>query len=205
MLVAKNALESGALGELLTIEIHFSSDRGLTMDKTTWRFTPELCPMLPVMQLGIHAIDFAHFMFGTVARVHALQQSTVLPNGVVDATATSFQMAGGQIGTMVSNYASPVRFEFRLTGTKGSVTTGLDHATLEPMGEPAQAMSFADRGLESYHLQMEDFGRAVRGEEFIGSDGWSGLQSLAVVAAMQRSVDTRAVADVEITKKDSPA
>jgi predicted dehydrogenase len=200
MRTAKAALAEGALGDLVSVEIHFSSDSGTRLQDGMWRLRPDQCPLLPVMQLGVHALDLVHDIVGPIERVHALARSVVLPEGVVDGTSASFEVAGGAVGTMVSHYCTPVRFELRLTGTRGSVTSTLHDALLEPAGSTPRLLSFNDRTRESYDRQMDDFGRALQGVGFEGSDGWSGLQALAVVEAMQRSVDTRAVCDVERTQ-----
>jgi predicted dehydrogenase len=148
------------------------------------------------MQLGIHALDLVHYLLAPVSDVQAYARSVTTQPGVVDSVAASFRTDAGATGTMVSNYCTPVLFEYRISGTEGSVRC-TPHALsfqssdrVDGMGYgPPEEHDFSAFGRESYDLQMADFGDAVRRGTPPLSDGWSGLQALAVVEAMAESVE----------------
>ena len=52
---ARETLAAGRLGEVVSFEIHFSAANTRHLAADAWRLRPDQCPLLPVMQLGIHA------------------------------------------------------------------------------------------------------------------------------------------------------
>lgn len=204
--LAKEVLAQGRLGEVVTVEVHFSGDNTRSMPREAWRLRPDQCPLLPVMQLGIHALDLVHFLLAPIADVQAFARSVTTQPGVVDSVAATFRTDGGATGTMVSNYCTPVRFEYRISGTEGSLRCTPHHASFQSSASPDGAgpgppeeHDFSAFGRESYDLQMADFGHAVRQGTAPVSDGWSGLQALAVVEAMAESVERGGPASVPRT------
>ena len=61
----------------------------------------------------------------------------------------------------------------------------------DPQGDgPAETRDFTEHPLESHVREMEAFGEAVRTGLPPETDGWAGLQALAVVEALQYSAET---------------
>ena len=192
--MAKQKIDDGELGEIVSVEIHFSADNTQRMAKDVWRLRPDQCPLLPVMQLGIHALDLVHFMAGGIEKVHAFAQSVTTQPDVIDSVTATFRLDSGRLGTMVSNYCTPVRFEYRVAGTEGFLQCTPHHLWYRSAadsdragGGEAETHDFMAFGMESYVLQMQAFGEAVQQRTQPPIDGPAGLQALAVVEAMQRS------------------
>ena len=185
---AKEWIEAGRLGTIVSTEIHFSSDTALHLPPDSWRLKPEFCPLLPVMQLAVHAFDLVHYLVGRIEDVSTFTRSISTGPNTVDAVTSSFSVAGGSLGTMVSNYCTPVLFEYRIAGTDGVLRCTPNSFWFQPRGEGEFVEEdFSEFGLESYARQMEAFGRSVQEQTVPETDGWVGLQALAVVEAMQRS------------------
>jgi predicted dehydrogenase len=191
---ARETVRSGALGRIISVEIHFSADNTHRLPAHAWRLRPEECPLMPVMQLGIHGIDLIHDLVAEITEVDARTRSVTTPPGVVDSVVASFTLAGGAIGTLVSNYCSQVRFEYRIAGTEGTLQCTphrywfrSNAATDGQGGGIAEEFDFADRDRESYARQMHAFAEAVRRGRSTVLTGRDGLQALAVVEAMHRS------------------
>jgi predicted dehydrogenase len=151
------------------------------------------------MQLGIHALDLVHFMAGRIEEVHAFAQSVTTQPDVIDSVTATFRLRSGRLGTMVSNYCTPVRFEYRVSGTEGVLQCTPHHlwyrsaADSDRAGDgPAETQDFMAFGMESYVLQMQAFGEAVQQRTPPPIDGQAGLQALAVVEAMQKSAESGA-------------
>lgn len=199
ILNAKQHIEAGAIGRPATIEIHFSADNILHLSGESWRLRPDECPALPVMQLGIHAIDVMHFLFSPVKRVFASGRSVAAPPGVLDSVVAAFGLEDGLEGTLTCNYCSPVRFEFRLSGTDGSLFFTPHRCVLSPSSDRAEeALDYSEFDRESYRLQMEAFAQAVRQRSRPAVDGWAGLEALAVVEAIDRSIQSGLLQDVAL-------
>jgi predicted dehydrogenase len=186
-------IRQGRLGTIVSTEIHFSSDTALHLSVDAWRLKPDLCPLLPVMQLAVHAFDLVHYLVGRIEEVGTFVRSVVTGPGVVDSVTAILRIEDGSMGVMVSNYCTPVLFDYRITGTEG-VLRCTPHAirfqSKQSGGDGSQDVEEADYSeyeMESYVRQMEVFGEAVRVQAIPETDGWVGLQALAVVEAMQRS------------------
>lgn len=195
--LARRAIDEGRLGKVVSVEAHFSADNTGRLAQDTWRFRPDRCPLLPIMQLGIHAIDLVHYLIGPIEDVYARAKSVTTAPGVIDSVAATFCTAEGVLGTMVSNYCTSVAFDYRIAGTEGTLRCtphryGFRRASdTDPQGDgPAETRDFTEHPLESHVREMEAFGEAVRTGLPPETDGWVGLQALAVVEALQCSAET---------------
>ena len=190
---AKELLSKGRLGQIISVEIHFSSPRGMSLPLDSWRRQPELCPLVPVTQLAIHAFDLVHYLLGYIEEVTTYTRSALTRDEIIDSATSIFKLEDGTLGTMVSNYCSPELFELRISGTGGMMRVRPDSfwyreltSVTQEAGEEIE-LEDPSNGFESYDLLMESFGRCVLEQTLPETDGWVGLQALAVVEAMQRS------------------
>ncbi len=185
-------IEDGRLGEIVSVEIHFSSDRAFHLEPDVWRLHPELCPLLPVMQLGVHAFDLVHYLVGRIVEVNTQARAVTTPEGVVDNVVAFFSMEHGILGTMVSNYCSPTLFEYRISGTEGALQCTPESFVYTPRtGDGRVVDDLAGLEFEGYVEELIAFGESVLRPAAPAIDGWIGLQALAVVEAMQLSYLTR--------------
>ena len=190
---AKEYLADGMLGQLISVELHFSSPTGIHLPVDSWRRKPELCALPPVTQLAIHGFDLVHYLVGYIDTVTTHTRSAITRDEVVDSASAMFKMEDGALGVMVSNYCTPELFELRLSGTGGQMRInprGFWFRELDPStGELSPAIEEIDEsnGFDSYTLIVEAFGKAVIEQTIPETDGWVGLQALSVVEAMQRS------------------
>ena len=213
IVLARQRLEEGALGEPVTLELHFSSDTGLRLPPASWRLRPEECPLMPVMQLGIHAIDVVHFLLRPIRSVFATARSVVSPHGVPDSVTATIRLDGGIDGTLVSNYCTQIRFEIRISGTEATMTF-TPHTferrrseDVDGLGSgPAETRDFGAFSRESYTLQLEAFARAVTDRTHPAVDGRAALEALAVVEALDESTRSGRVEQVAAfeNQKDQP-
>jgi predicted dehydrogenase len=182
------------IGRIVSVEVHFSADNTHRMPPDAWRLRPDLCPLLPVMQLGIHGIDLVHDLAGPVTSVNAVARAVTTSPGVLDSVSAVFTLESGATGTIVSNYCTQIRFEYRISGTGGTIV-GTPHTVWfrsnsdtdgkgDGVGE-THDYSAMDRA--SYERQMQAFAEAVRAGTTEVLSARDGLQALAVVEAMHRS------------------
>lgn len=198
-------IRNGRIGEIVSFEIHFSSDRGFELDSASWRLRPEAPPLLSMMQLGIHGVDLIHYLVGRIAGVAARARSVTTPPGVVDNVAAVMETASGVPGTLVSNYCSPVDFSFRIAGTNGTLHGTPLSMRFIPRGEgDEEARDTSDYPLGSYIAQMVAFGDAVKDRGRPETDGRGGVQALAVVEAMAKSVESDGFVEVPLIDKNVP-
>lgn len=197
--IAEQMLHEGDLGQIASVEVHFSADNTRRMPANAWRLRPDMCPLLPVMQLGIHAIDTLHAWMGPVDAVTARARSITTTGGALDAVAGLLEMRNGVDVTFVSNYCTQVLFEIRVSGTEGTIHFRPDSLWFRASAEADRAgrgagklHEFADVTPDAYTIQMTAFAEAIRSGTALETDGQAGLVALAVVEAMNRSVQTGA-------------
>jgi predicted dehydrogenase len=144
------------------------------------------------MQLGIHGFDLLHYLLNPVVEVAGYARSVMTPPPVVDNVVAVFRLSGGATGTMVSNYCTQVTFEYRISGTEGTLQCTPHRLRYRSMaGEKAEEEhDFSEDDRESYRRQMEIFRDAVRDRRPPETDGWAGLQALAVVEALGDAIRT---------------
>lgn len=194
--IAKAWLDEGKLGEVVSVEIHYSADNVQKGTHVGWRSNPDLCPLLPMMQLGIHAIDLVHYLLGPINHVYAHSRSVLTGPGVVDNVTATYVLVTGVVGTAVSNYCTPDRFELRFSGTKGIVELNwLPHTlTWLPRGTRTTQPEHHDYStfdLEDMVAQFQAFSAALRTRQPPETDGHAGRRALAVVEAMAQSAASK--------------
>lgn len=194
--LAAEMIADGRLGDVAGVEIHFSADNTHRMSPDAWRLRPEMCPLLPVMQLGIHAIDLLHAWFGGVSAVTSRARSITTQPGVYDAVSGLIELQSGIAATIVSNYNTQVLFEVRVAGTRGTAHFRPDTLWYRSSADADRAgrgsgelHDFKGAAPDAYTLQMIEFAEAIRKGTPIETDGAAGLSALAVVEAMNKSAE----------------
>ncbi len=189
---AEARITRGDIGEVVSVEIHYSADNVQKGTHGGWRFEPGAFPLLPMMQLGIHAVDLAHYLVGRVEGVTAHSRSVLTGPGVVDTVAGLLDFEGGVVGTVISTYCTPDLFQVRVSGTAGLlVLDWIPHQlTVLKRGnrtEVPEVLDFSTHDNEDIEREWRAFARAVRSGEPPEVDGPAGLAALAVVEAMAES------------------
>ncbi len=189
---AKARIEQGDIGEIVSIEIHYSADNVQKGTHDGWRFQPGACPLLPMMQLGIHAIDLAHYLSGAISEVVAHTRSVLTQPGVDDNVTALLVFGTGVVGTAVSNYCTPDLFQVRVTGTSGLlIVDWIPHQlAVLPRGnrtEAPEVLDFSSYTGEDIERELQSFVDALRSGQPPETDGPAGLAALAVVEAMAES------------------
>jgi predicted dehydrogenase len=197
---AKKLLEEQRIGEIVAVEANLSRPAGLQPGLPAWKADRKTCPLLPMIQLGIHLVDTVEYLIGPVARVSCFATNIAMPNQALDSTAAILQLASGIPVSLSSYYVSADAYFVRIYGTKGTIhcfPTKLRIELLEK-GEFKEAIEedFSTEGAGSYILQMREFGECVLHGQQPETGADEGLRALAVVEAMVRSVENHAVVEL---------
>ncbi|MCX6132237.1 MAG: Gfo/Idh/MocA family oxidoreductase [Ignavibacteriales bacterium] len=198
---AKALLEEKRIGEIVAIEANLSRPAGLQAGLPLWKADPKTCPLLPMIQLGIHFVDTIEYLIGRVARVSCFAANIAMPNQALDSTAAILQLESGIPVSLTSYYVSADAYFVRIYGTRGTIhclPTKLRLELLEK-GEFKEAIEedFSSEGAGSYVLQMREFGECILQGKQPETGGEEGLRALAVVEAMVKSVENHAVVELK--------
>jgi predicted dehydrogenase len=80
MLKIKEFIQNGTMGDIYDIDIERSLPTAFSMKENDWRNSSTSCPFGPLMQLGIHFIDFFNDIFGEFNIVYSNISSNVVKN-----------------------------------------------------------------------------------------------------------------------------
>ncbi len=198
---AKQILESGQLGTIAGVEMNISRSAGLSNDVPSWKANPRTTPLLPMTQLGIHFVDVLHYLFQTTtASVSCFAANTAMSRGVLDSSTAILQLASGVPVALSSYYVIPDLYSVRIFGTGGILSCSESGVSLDLLRDGSlQRTSTEDsagEGLASFVEEMNEFGECVRSGKKPETGGKEGLEALAVVEAMVRSVKTKRIGNV---------
>jgi len=198
---AKGILEARSLGKLVAIEANLSRPVGILPGLPPWKADPTKCPLLPMMQLGIHFVDTIAYLVSPIRRVSCMAANVAMSGGMYDSIAALLMLESGIPAVLTSSYVSQDAYFLRIYGTKGLLHCSTLSLTLETTEDgvvtDTRVEEFKGEGAESYELQMQEFGECVLNNRLPETGGEEGLRALAVIEAMAQSVATSAVIDVE--------
>ncbi len=192
---AKELLDSGDVGDVVSVEIHFSANNTPYYAPDAWRLQPEYCPLLPVTQLGVHGIDLVHYFIGRISDVYATARSLTVKPPVVDSVSAVMTTDNGVGVTLTSNYCSPVLFEVRIATTKRNIIYLPHRVQVTPekgmQGDASEwtTYDYSDNLEDGYQAEMELFAHALStGSMDVEASARGGLQALAVDEALRDSI-----------------
>ncbi len=155
---AKELLESGAIGRLITFTTAFrhGGPETWTVDPgNNWFFDKKRAVMGAMADLGIHKTDLIQFLTGqTVTEVQALlgtldkKYADGSPIGVDDNALCIYRMSGGAIGTMIASWTDYCGEDNStvLFGTKG---------VLRIYEDPAHSVVLQKRGGKTEYFDVD--------------------------------------------------
>jgi predicted dehydrogenase len=197
---AKMLLDEQRIGQIVALEANLSRPAGLQPGLPAWKADRKTCPLLPMIQLGIHLVDTVEYLIGRVERVSCFATNIAMPNQALDATAAILQLESGIPVSLSSYYVSADAYFLRIYGTQGTIHCFPTKLRLELLekGEFKEAIDedFSTEGAGSYILQMREFGECVLHGKQPETGAEEGLRALAVVEAMVKSVEHHAVVEL---------
>jgi len=198
--VMKEWIDSGRIGGVSMAEANFSNERGLELTPDTWRWYNDKAPGGPFTQLGVHHADNLQYLMGPVRSVRANTRKVFTEAEVPDAVMAILEFESGALGYLGCGWASPGIYTIILQGTKANLRYDLDFTMWDESHEADDYSSLVSQEMgqvsrtpldlprtDMFREQLEEFGRATRGEAEIEVGADEALRALAVVHAGIRS------------------
>ena len=197
---AKELLKQQKIGQIVAVEANLSRPAGLQLGLPAWKADPKTCPLLPMIQLGIHFVDTVEYLIGPVARLSCFAANIAMPNQALDSTAAILQLVSGVPVALTSYYVSADAYFLRIYGTKGTIhcyplKLQLDFLENGNFKESIQE-DYGSEGAGSYILQMREFGECILRGQRTETGGTEGLRALAIIEAMVKSVEHHTVVEL---------
>ncbi|HSM42855.1 MAG TPA: Gfo/Idh/MocA family oxidoreductase [Afifellaceae bacterium] len=194
----KDKIDNSEFGIMVQAEANISRDREGAFEPGHWRFSAEGMPGGVMLQIGLHYVDVLEMLMGPVAEVSGMASQLVLKGDNPDVGSLLMKHRNGAISTLNTSYASASEhYVMNIYGREASGffddQQGLRHLVRGTDKETRIDVPKNDTIAE----QLEEWGRAIRGEGEPEVGGAEGTQSLAVVLAGVKSVKEGRTVSVE--------
>jgi predicted dehydrogenase len=158
----KRVVDSGAIGQVMHIEGHFSNEHS-TRVTGGWRDDPKESPSAGLTGAGLHVLDAFVNLAGPAAYVDARSVSRKSPPDPRDAVAVLVQFASGATGVMGTVRAAPMFWRMHVFGTEGSAEArGEDTLIVGRIGSETREQVFDH--VDSLRVLLEAFADAIEGK-----------------------------------------
>jgi len=196
VVAAKSLVASGALGDLLSVEIAFTSNVAMA---SRWNANPEVSGGGVIIDNGTHAVDIARYFLGPITKVTAVEgtrpqgleveESAMLLLRSIDGVAAAVDLSWS-INKELDHYLS-------VFGTQGTIKVGWRESRYRLAGN-ADWVAFGggyDK-VQAVGGPVENFCRVLRGDERLRIRATDALSSVAVIDAAYEALGTARWADV---------
>jgi predicted dehydrogenase len=190
---AKKIIEEGKIGEIVSFYCNFSHDGGFSPNVPKWKLDKKTCPLLPMMQIGIHFIDTIQYMVSDVEKVSCMAVSHSMGNDVLDNTVANIKLKDNVVGVLNCHYIIPAIFEIKIFGTKGTIYLNGSNVEIECVNAGQRVKEcksiYEKEGYNAYDIQIADFADKILNDQKPEVDGIMGIRNLAAIEAMNISVE----------------
>ena len=199
---AKSIVASGVLGDLVLFENVFASRVDMT---SRWNSNPGISGGGVLIDNGTHSVDLMRYFLGPLAAVHALEgrRSQGLK---VEETATVFvrSMSGVICSIDLSWSISKHRDSFLdIYGSRGAISVGWKSSSYIDFAD-GKWVAFGNgyNKVQAFRSQIENFAKAIRGEEPLLITGEDAMASVSIIDSAYRALRQNQWVPVAITDEN---
>jgi predicted dehydrogenase len=184
----KRVVESGALGEILHIEGHFSNETSHRFP-VPWRNSAAESPGGGMTATGIHVLDAFVNLVGPVRRVQAQLVSRRGPPHMLDTVSAIFEFASGATGVLGTIRVTPHYWRVHVFGDRGSAEAlGETELVLRLTGEKPQRQSYEP--VDALRLELDAFADAAAGRVPFPVPPAQMIDTIAALEAMNQAMES---------------
>jgi predicted dehydrogenase len=185
---AKIIAQSGAIGELVLFENVFTGrvDMG-----SRWNSNPRIAGGGVLIDNGTHSVDVTRYFLGELIEVQAMEGRRLQDLAVEDTAKMFVTSRGGVLGSIDLSWSvsKELPYFIAIYGSGGTILVGWHESKFRRTGD-ADWIIFG-KGYDKFAAfrgQIENFSRAVRGEEPLRVTPIDALASVQVIEAAYRSM-----------------
>lgn len=192
---AKRLIESGAIGDPVTIEVRFASAVDMS---DRWNSVPAISGGGALIDNGTHAVDIVRYLVGDIRRVAAMIRSDAEQAAVEDTGVILGETHTGAIATMsVSWSVAPVGGSYvTVHGSGGAIDVGWQGSRYRSDGDDWRSFGTGYRKLDALRANVDGFAAARAGREPMRNSVADVLASVSVIGAAYRAIDGGSWIDV---------
>jgi predicted dehydrogenase len=178
---AKSLIASGVLGDLILFENVFTQRVDMT---SRWNSRPEISGGGVLIDNGAHSVDLMHYFLGPLAEVHVIEGKRSQGLLVEDTVSLSARSVSGVLCNVNLSWSMSNRRDsfVDIYGTRGAVSVGWKQsARLDFAHQEWTPFGGGYHKIRAFRRQIENFCRAIRGEESLLITPADALASVAFI------------------------
>jgi len=184
---AKSLVASGVLGEIVLFENAFTSRVDMSR---RWNADPAVAGGGVLIDNGTHSVDIVRYFLGPIEAVAAVEGKRIQGLAVEDTVRLFVRTASSVLGSIDLSWSLNKDLEsyIDIYGSNGTIRVGWRESKYRPLS--SQDWIVFGKGydkVQAFRRQVENFCRAVRGEEQLLIDPEDALASVQVIEAAYQS------------------
>jgi len=192
---AKRILVQNKLGKIVSVYFNVSHGGAFSFNPKQWRYNLKSHREGPLITLGIHLMDTAHYLFGRVDSVYARIGNISGKTEAPDCNAVVLGLKNGASVFLQANYNMPSEEIFVIHGTEGTIYINRGKLLLR-MGRDrrinnqfvvSKPLPIKLRKVDSIKEELEEFRDAILGKKKAEAGFKEGLNALALIEACHQS------------------
>ena len=198
---AKSIVSSGILGDIVLFENAFTGWVNMTK---RWNSNPEISGGGVLIDNGTHSVDIMRYFLGPIAEVQAVEGKRLQSEAVEDTVRIFAHSADGVMGSVDLSWSlnKELGTYIEIYGSEGTIKVGWKESRYR-QSSSADWVAFGSGydKVQAFTSQIENFCRAIRGEEALLITAEDALASVRVVEAAYQSMDNNGWVSVARGKK----
>lgn len=185
---AKSIVASGILGEIILFENSFTSRVDMA---TRWNSNPQISGGGVLVDNGPHSVDLMRYFLGPLADVQVVAGKRVQGVPVEDTALVFVRSKSGVHGRIDLSWSINKELDsyLKIYGSHGTISVGWKESRYRQLSNPDWVVF--GKGYNKIHAlrsQVENFARALRGEEPLLITPADAVASVDVIAAANRAL-----------------
>jgi predicted dehydrogenase len=183
----KKLFEEGALGTVLHVEGHFSSNSAMRYPADGWRALRAEAPGGAIASIGLHLIDVMTWICGPIERVACQAARRAVPIDIEDTTSALFRFTNHTTGYLVTHFACPLTFHFHVAGTRANLWAHNDFAEVTVQTAADRFEPFSLTPVDTVAAELAAFAEACEQRAAFPVTPGQAIHNVAVMEAMAYS------------------
>lgn len=185
---AKSIVTSGILGEIILFENAFTSRVDMS---SKWNSDPEVSGGGVLIDNGSHSVDLVRYFLGPLSDVHVVEGKRVQGLLVEDTVHIFVRSVAGVMGSIDLSWSINKELDsyINIYGSHGSISVGWKESRYRQSS--SRDWVVFGNGYDKVHAflsQINNFAKAIRGEEILLISAADALASVEVIEAAKASI-----------------